>query len=54
MKNLLTLSLSAILIVSCAMEETSNEVAEPLDGVQHRAGIALDGNCRCLADWPQG
>ena len=31
MKNLLILTLSAILIVSCAMEETSNEVAEPLD-----------------------
>ena len=31
MKNLPTLLLSAIFIVSCAMEETTNEVADPLD-----------------------
>ena len=31
MKNLPTLLLSAIFIASCAMEETSNEVTDPLD-----------------------
>ena len=31
MKNLLTLLFSAILIISCSMEETPIEVAEPLD-----------------------